>query len=218
MSVPPVLRSAQATVALGAVLLLVVAAGGWFLVVGPASGSLGTARTELSDARDANGRLAVRMRRLEQQQSALPEVRLAADELATLFPPTADQPGFFQQVDRAAQLAGIRPRQVTSLSPGTPVPWEPDAAAEGDEPGADPGAGAADGDSPPELAVQAVAITVEATYPQARVMVAALERMERSLLISSLSVAVGEDGRTAVVTITGSAFVAPPLGEAPAVD
>lgn len=210
MTVPAALRTAKATIAAGVAVLLLVAAAGWLVLLGPATGTLGTADTALEDGRLANQQLGERLRELEAQREQMPDFRTDAGHLAVLFPPTADQPGFFDLIDAAARRAGIAPRAVTTLSPTAPQPVveapDPAAAEEAAE-----GGEAAAPPPPPDLAVQTVTLTVEATYAQTLVFVAALERMDRSFLVTSLEVSADEEAGAVVTTVTGSTFVAPPV-------
>lgn len=202
----------RGTLVIGLLVLLLVAAGSWFLLLRPSVNELDEARTELVDTLDANRLLTVRLRGLEQQRDELRATEATAADLQVVFPPTADQPGFFRMVDRAAAAAGISPDQITTLSPTAPVPAsvlaaEDAGAAQGDVADATEGAGRAR-----DLAVQLVEISVEATPEQTQALLAGLERMDRALLVQSLVLtASSEEKGTTTTQITGSAFVAPPL-------
>jgi hypothetical protein len=214
MSLPQALRTPSATVALGVVVLLLVGLGGWMLLVGPAAGALGTAQAELSDARDSTDMLRVKLRRLQQQADELGPVTQQADELATLFPATADQPGFFALMADATRQAGISPRNVTTLSPTAPVPWTPGATPAASGATGASGAGgttAGSAGTVTDLAVQQVEVSVEADYDQARRLLEQLERMDRSFLLQSVTVTADEGGGSFLVSATGSTFVAAPL-------
>lgn len=210
------LRTVRATAAVGATAVALVLVLGWMVLVGPATGALGTAREELLDSQDGNRLLSARLARLEAQRQDLSAVTEVADELAVLFPPTADQPGFFRMVDRAAAAAGLAPRQVTTLSPTVPVieATEATEAAEGGTEGSseestDGSREPAEGTAPAPataVAVQSVVVTVEGTYEQGQRLLAELERLDRSFLVQSVTVS-GEEART--IAITGSTFVAP---------
>lgn len=190
------LRTVGATLALGALALVLVAAGGWLVLVGPARAELSAVRGHVIDTSEANALTALRLRGLEQQADDLGAVTTVADDLAALFPPTADQPGFFALLDEAAAGAGIAPGRVTTLSPTVPLtPPEQDPATA-------------------PLAEQSVTVDVEATDLQARRLLARLEEMERSLLVQSVTVTRSSEegaGATSRLAISGSTFVAPPV-------
>lgn len=199
------LRTPTATITLGCTLLALTAVLGWFLLVGPATSALGEVRTKADAAAALNTSMTGELRRLEEQRDGLREIQAEADELAVMFPPTADQPGFFATVTRAATRAGIGPKAITTLSPtapvarttGTPTTPEDRAAAL----------------AAAQVAVQTVTITVEASYAQAHDLLRNLERMDRSLLMVSVAVNGDPAAGQLVVSITGSTFVAPPLPE-----
>lgn len=197
------MRTPAATTALGVTTLLLTAALGWLLLVGPATSTLGEVRAKGAAAAAQSSGLARQLRTLEDQRDGLDEVRREADRLAVMFPPTADQPGFFAMVTEAAALAGIGPQQLTTLSPTAPVAQTSGTPATPEE----QAAAAAEA----ELAVQTVTITVEASYDAVRDLLLNLERMDRSLLISSVNVNGDAGGGSLTVAIEGRTFVAPPL-------
>jgi hypothetical protein len=203
------LASARTNLVLGLVVLLLVAAVAWLALLGPTLGAIGAAREDLTDRTDTNALLRVRLHALEKRAADLSEVHASARELTTVFPATADQPGFFALIDEAAADAGISPEQITTLSPAAPLPagTDPAAAAEG---------APVDGTVAP-LAVQEVTVILTAGYDQARELLARLESMDRAFLVRSLAVvrdrSGGDDAAagTTTVTITGRTYVAPPL-------
>jgi hypothetical protein len=203
------LASARTNLVLGALVLLLTAAAGWLVLLGPTQGDIGAARQQLTDRTDANALLAVRLKALEKQAADLSEVHSTARELAAVFPPTADQPGFFALMDAAAAEAGIAPEQITTLSPTAPL-------AVGADPAAAPAPPTEPVDAP--LAVQAVTVTLTTSYDRARRLLGRLEEMDRAFLVQSVTVATegsgggnAASGGTTTVTITGNTFVAPPV-------
>lgn len=197
------LRTPTATVILGVAGMVLVAALGWLFLVGPVTGSLGDARGEGAALSERNATMTAQVRGLESQRDGLSKIRALADELGVMFPPTADQPRFFRTVAAAAFKAGIGPKDITTLSPTAPVAQMTGTPATVEE------RTAALAQS--ELAVQSVTITVETSYVQARDLLANLERMDRSLLVQSVSVSGDGEGGKVVVSISGSTFVAPPV-------
>lgn len=213
------LKTASATIALGVAGLLVMAIGAWVMLVGPIVGEIGAAGEARTQAQDANDNLQLQLTSLGRQAADLPQTNRVADRVEEIWPPTADQPGFFEQVAEAADVAGIRPANVTALSPGVPViverdasgmPVKPNAAV---DPAADPAA--APVSDTRRVAVQAVTISVTGTYDELSNLLENLEEMPRAMLIGSVELtASDEDGLT--MTIGGSTFVAPPLDRAKA--
>ena len=211
------LRSPSATLVLGGLGLLLLAAAGWLLLLGPLTEDVGTARQAADDAVDRNQVVAGQLADLEERAQDLRATRQAAEELERLVPPTADQPGFFALVDEAAAAAGYAPRDITTLSPTVPVP----VAA-----GADPAAPAAPAEPPvagdgaeaaaapvAEYAVQTVSMTLTGSYEQATRLLTRLGGLDRAVLVRSISLS-GEAGSpTLTLTLSGTTFVAPPVPE-----
>ena len=210
------LRSASATGLLGGLLVLVVAALGWVLLLGPATAHVSEQREAAEAAADRSTLLAGQLARLQAKAQDLGDTEEAEERLAALFPPTADQPGFFAQVGKAALEAGYSPAEITSLSPSAPTPLAPPvpeaAPVEGEattDPATDPTAGPAA--VPADLATQTVTMTLTGSYDEARRLLAGLERLDRAYLVRSVSLA-GEAGSSSLtLSISGVTYVAPPV-------
>lgn len=201
------LKTPRATMIIGIVALLVIAAVSWTLVIGPKTSQLSTVRTQIQDTRDQNDLLRIQLARLVKQSGDLDDVRQTAEALADKFPPTADQPGLFQEVTAAAVDAGIGADGVTTLAPSPPTVGE----------GADAAVPAQPATGGEQLARQAVSISVEGGYQETQRLLENLEQMGRAYLITSVSLnGGGEDGFT--TTLTGDMFVMPPLTDPDDVD
>jgi Tfp pilus assembly protein PilO len=199
------LGTPAATRLLGTLSLLVVAALGWTVVVGPETGTLADTRAEIESTRDQNAVLTGQLASLEKQVSQLGETRRTARDLAALFPPTADQPGLFEEVTAAAVDAGIGPEGVKSLAPSPPV-------LGGASPGAPPADPAAPADpTGVQLARQTVTVSVSGTYDQTQRLLANLEQMSRAYLVGSVTLAGDATTGAYTTTIEGDMFVMPPV-------
>lgn len=213
------LSTPGATKVVGSLALLVVAGLGWVLVVGPETDTLARAREEVTTVRDQNVVLTSQLAVLERQREGLAETRRDARRLAALFPPTADQPGLFEEVTAAAVDAGIGPQGVTTLTPTPPqlgTTGDASAAAPAADPPADPPADpAADPAAAPAagalLARQTVTVAVTGTYDETQRLLENLEHMPRAYLVTSVSLASGSEGGDFTTTITGDMFVMPPV-------
>jgi hypothetical protein len=212
------LRSASGTLVLGILAIAVLVVASWLLLISPVLGKTSDANDAIEAAQDRNLLMTSQVTALETQQQNLSRYEDTADELAELFPPTADQPGFFAAVVEAADRAGIPADQVTALSPSAPQLLGPDGQP------LSPDEVAAQGTDSPEVtdvAEQTVQVTAEASYSQAQQLLANLERMDRAFVVTALSVDDGNsdgDGEgfapaTLTVSITGSTYVASPLTE-----
>lgn len=200
------LGTPTATKIVGAIGLLVVAAVGWTLVVGPETGRLEEARQQVVEIQDQNALLSVQLTALVQQQAELGDTRSIARRLARKFPPTADQPGLFEMVTTAAVGAGIGAEGVTTLTPTPPVVSGADAAA------ADPAAGTTQAaPAGAQLARQTVTVSVTGSYDQTQQLLVNLENMDRAYLITTVSLAGDAEGGAFTTTITGDMFVMPPV-------
>ena len=212
------LRSASATGLIGGLLVLVVAALGWVLLLGPATAHVSEQREAAEAAADRSTLLAAQLARLQAQAQDLGDTEEAEERLAALFPPTADQPGFFAQVGKAALEAGYSPAEITSLSPSAPTPLAPpvpEAAPVEGETATDPASAAAA--VPADLATQTVTMTLTGSYDEARRLLAGLERLDRAYLLRSVSLS-GEAGSSSLtLSISGVTYVAPPV-PAPSTD
>jgi Tfp pilus assembly protein PilO len=194
-------RTPGATKVLGTGGLLLTAALGWVFVVGPQVSALAGVRLDIEETRGQNVVLGQQLALLKQQSLELGETRSVARGLAARFPPTADLPELFRTVTDAAVDAGIGARGVTTLAPSAPV-----------VPGTDPSTGLPlDPGSEPTAARQTVSVSVTGTYLQTEKLLENLEQMTRAYLITSLTLAAGEEPGTFLTAITGDMFVMAPL-------
>ena len=194
------LGTPMATKGLGAASLLLIAGAGWMFVVGPQTSELAGVREETASAESQNQLLGTQLVKLEAQAANLAETRKTADALAAMFPPTADQPGLFEQVTRAAAGAGISGKRITALTP-TPPSFGP----------ADPAAGVQPADQARrELATQTVTVSVEGGYAESVQLLTNLERIPRAFLIKDLAIAPGASPGSYATSVTGDMFVMPP--------
>lgn len=193
------LRTPGATKLLGALALVVIAGAGWLLVLGPTTATLADVHEQTDAARAQNQLLAAQLLTLQDQAAHLDDTRETARALSTKFPPTADQPGLFEQVTDAATGAGIGPKDVTALTPTPPTVGGVDPAA-GVQPTAPTG----------NLARQTVTVSVEGDFAATQELLENLEELPRAYLITSVTLGGGAVGGQYTTTITGDMFVMPP--------
>lgn len=196
------LGTPTATKIIGGLSLLVVAALGWIFVVGPETSTLSDRRESIESTRDQNVLLAAQLAQLEQQREQLGATRRTAAALAEKFPPTADQPGMFEEITAAAVEAGIGADGVTALVPTPPSIGAADPAAP-----ADPAAAAGGG----LLARQTVTVSITGTYDQTQRLLENLEHMERAYLVRTVAVTGDPETGTYTTTVGGDMFVMPPV-------
>lgn len=203
-----------ATKVLGGLSLAVVAALGWTFVVGPETSTLADTRLQIESVRDQNTVLAAQLATLQKQREELGATRQAARELAVKFPPTADQPGLFEQVTAAAVDAGIGPDGVTTLAPTPPSLGGTDPAAGTAAPaatGTDPAADPAAATGGTLLARQTVTVSVAGSYDETQRLLENLEHMPRAYLISTITLSGDAATGEYTTTIAGDMFVMPPV-------
>jgi hypothetical protein len=194
------LRSPAGTKILGALALLLVAALGWLLVVGPETTALAEVRTQIAEAETQNDALRQQLTVLKEQQEQLPQTRAASDALTARIPATADQPGLFAAVAEAVADAGIPAEDLTALTPTPPVIGTGDETA---------GVQLPTEGAPANVATQTVTVSVEATYAETQQLLDNLEQMPRAYLVTSLTVAAAEGSGQFSTTIAGNMFVMP---------
>lgn len=201
------LRTVPATLIIGGVALVAALGLGWMLLLGPLVGDIGEASQGRTDAQDRNSGMTLKLSQLQQQADELPQTQQTAEQLTAIFPPTADQPGFFAEVADAATDAGIDPRDILSLDPEAPQFLDPAVV--------DPDSPAPNVDE--QIAVQNVTISLKGTYVQLSSVLANLEKMDRAYLVQSVDLVQsdGEQKNDLTLTVVGATFVAPPLGPAP---
>ena len=198
-------NSPTASKVVGSLCLVAVTALGWTFVVGPETSSLSETHAQVDAARAQNDALTLQLSQLKEQQAELRKTRTVADELAAKFPPTADQPGLFEQVTGAAVAAGIGPDGVTTLAPTPPMIGSATGGVTADQP--EVGSGT--------LATQTVTVSVTGSYDQTQRLLDNLEHMQRAYLITSVALSgSGEDtDSTFTTTIAGQMYVMPPVAE-----
>lgn len=198
------LGTPTATKIVGAVSLVAVAALGWTLVVGPETSALSDRRDEIDSTRSQNLLLAADLAELERQREELGATRRTADSLAEKFPPTADQPGLFEEVTAAAVEAGIGAEGVTTLTPTPPtIGAAIDPAA--------PATPAAADDTGGLLARQLVTVSVTGNYDQTQRLLENLEQMQRAYLVRTIALAGDPVTGAYTTTVSGEMFVMPPV-------
>jgi Tfp pilus assembly protein PilO len=204
------LNSPTASKVVGGLCMAAIVALGWTLVVGPETSNLSETRTQVDAARQQNTALLQQLSQLKSAETELKKTRRVAQELQKKFPPTADQPGLFEQVTAAAVDAGIGPSGVTTLAPTPPVIGSATGGVTAAAPA--PGAGT--------VASQEVSVAVTGSYDQTEQLLENLEHMSRAFLITSVALAGGADdsGGDFTTTISGQMFVMPPLADPGDVD
>jgi Tfp pilus assembly protein PilO len=219
-----------------AVVLLLAA--GWFLLVAPQRSEAAALAEQAQAQRDANDQLQLKIQQLTAQAAdlAAEEERLA--ELRVKVPETPELPPLVRLLTAAAAASGA---DLRALAPGEPTllvdpaaaPVAPPADSGGTAaaagPAAAPAAGAAPAQAAAPGAVSAPAaasaatgslhflpltVTTQGTYSQLVAFLDAVEELDRSLLVTGLTLSSERDDQTGGVGVTATiqtrAFVSPP--------
>ena len=192
---------------------LVIAAGGWFLVISPKRSEAADLRAQAEQQQSANATLETQLQVLKAQAKDLPKEQAKLAAVSAKIPADPALPNLIRALLSAASDSGV---ELVSLSPGEPVvaaAAAPVAAAPAPAQGqAAPPAG--------QLAEIPLSINVVGDYFEVQRFMAELEDLPRAVLVSTLDLAPGTsptageggpsaaDGSSLTTTIEGKVFMA----------
>lgn len=201
---------------LGAVLLI---AGSFFFLAKPQLAERNKSRTASADAAAAAASLRSQLTDLERKQTDLPAAQAQVDDLFRKFPNSYQQGQWVQMIISVAASTHVK---VTSITPMRaidasqqidPATGQPLAAALPQSTGTatgTTGTPAAPVEFP--LAQSQITLVAEGSVSDLDAFLAALESMERPMLIDSVALSsASDDGGNASVSITGKTFLSRPL-------
>lgn len=209
------LKTAPATILLGSLALVVLAALAWVGLIGPALDDRSATSTARTDIQDRNQTVRMQLARLREQAADLPATDKRAARLETSFPVTADLPALFEDISDLAQEAGLTPGQVLGLSPDAPTVLGSDPAAPAPAAGSagTTGGTAGSGASTPapgaDVGVQKIQLSFEGDYDQLVDVLRGIETMPRAYLVSAVTVSSTETSLK--LDVEGTSFIMPPL-------
>lgn len=186
-------------------ILALLLAGVYFLVISPRLNEASNIRGEVENAVAANAQTQQRIDNLKASEGRIEEMLPFANRLAGFFPPDANQKVLFRQIKDAGAASGIADLDITSVEPGPPAFGLTNA--EGGAQATDTAEGAAAPTAANQIASQTLRITASASVSEGLDLLSRLERLDRSFLISSVSVTSGENGSE--VSIEGLMFMLP---------
>ena len=118
-------------VLLGVILMVAIAAGGWFLGVQPSLAGAFDSLAQQSDVRQQNDALQAKLVALEEAQAELPALETQLAGLNASVPATDAQSALLESIDELAGAAGVT---VSRVSVETPLPYgAPGAVVDGAE-------------------------------------------------------------------------------------
>jgi Tfp pilus assembly protein PilO len=103
---------------IAAVITVVVALLGFFLLIYPVFGDIDDTQTQLDQAIEEEDRLQAELERLQAAQEDLPRLQRQLAKFQRAVPPVADLPGLINQLQTTADVAGV---DFFSISPGEPL-------------------------------------------------------------------------------------------------
>jgi Tfp pilus assembly protein PilO len=178
------MRSKRAVLALGTVLLVLVALAGWKFVISPELDAGNQAKATLEDTNtkitQAESDIAKQCKVLTDIQTVLAQAR----NNQAKFPPTADVSQLFTQIRLAANIAGIPTQNITTVQAPAPAIGDITTVAE-----------------------MPVTIDVIAKPTDVTKFLAALEAMPRSFIVTNMAVTGSSTAGSEAVTINGNAFI-----------
>jgi Tfp pilus assembly protein PilO len=205
-------------VALAAVAALVLAAGGWFLLVSPKRANAAALRTQVSEKQQANKVLQTQIAALKAQAKDLPKQQATLAAVAAKIPNNGAMPTLIRSLNSAAADTGV---ELVSMAPTAPTAVAPAAAASGTTTAA---AGAARTSGAAAAAVgtlESVGVTlnVVGSYFQVAEYLDRLEGLARAFRVTTFAVVPGsnpvkpsvsqpttDSGKVLSATITGLVF------------
>ena len=177
------------------VALLVIVAAGWFLAISPQKHKVSNLGAQSASQEQANSGLKVKLAELTAQASAVPSEEAAVAAVTQKIPSDPDMPDYVRTLTTIAGQTGV---DLISVAPGVPTAVTVAAAAAPAAAAATPSASAstavaAAAPATPAVNLQAisVALTVQGGYFQIQQFTAALQRLSRSTVLTTVSIAPG---------------------------
>lgn len=191
-------------VALTAVLIVVIVAGGWFLLIAPKHSKAADIRAQSAAQVSANLALQTQLQTLKAQAKALPQQQAKLAAVAAKIPDNPALPSLIRALSVAADDANV---ELLSLAPGHPAVVTAPAAATAVAPVAPVGTGAAapaaataPGASAGTLEAISVNLSVVGSYFQVEQFLDRLESLQRAMKVGNLSLSLGSNPVKVAVT------------------
>lgn len=164
----------------------------WSLLLSPRLSEAEVLDTQAADLQLAQLSSLRKQQDLQSLADALPDAARQAQQVFARMPQSAQQPKLLRQLTKAATEAGIPAEGVSVINTGVPVAVEVDAGTSG-----------------VALATMQVDMTVEGTEKSVLVFLGNLQSLERSFVITTVTLDQRDDAGKIVWTmsVTGSLFV-----------
>jgi Tfp pilus assembly protein PilO len=173
------------------VAVLVIIAAGWFLAISPQKHKASSLSSQATSEEQTNDGLHNRVTALTAQMSAVPAEEASVAAIAAKIPADPELPSYVRALSTIASQTGV---DLISISPGTPTAVVVAAATVAPAPAASGGATAsaapvAAAPSPASLQAISLGIDVQGGYFQIQQFTAAMQRLARSTVVTTLSLA-----------------------------
>ena len=225
-------------IGLTVLVVLVIMAGGWFLLISPKNSEASDLTTQVAAKQVENSGLTTRLALLKGQAKGLPVQQAKLARVAAKIPDNPALPALIRALDKAAAETDV---ELVSLSPTTPAAYASVGAAVTPvvpAPAAAP-AVATGSATPPALVPQVaaasplqqigVSLNVVGSYFQVEQFLDRLENLQRAFKVNGFTLAPGTNplkvspaaastaqlGKTLTATITGQVFLVPAAVAAP---
>jgi Tfp pilus assembly protein PilO len=178
------------------VALLVIVAAGWFLAISPQKHKVSSLGAQSAAQEQTNTGLHLKLTELTAQMSAVPSEEAAVAAVTQKIPNDPAMPDYVRTLTTIASQTGV---ELVSIAPGAPATVTVAAAtvpaAAAATPSASASASAAVQAAPaaPAVSLQSipVALNVQGGYFQIQQFTAALQRLARSTVVTSIAIAPG---------------------------
>jgi Tfp pilus assembly protein PilO len=180
-------------VALTVLLVLVILAGGWFLLVSPKKSEADEIKAQVATQQTANSALRTQLSVLRSQAKALPREQAKLAAVAAKIPDNPALPALIRALTRAADESGV---ELSTLAPTPPaVVAVPEVAAATPSPGATRAPSttvAASGTSAGQLQSIGVNVTVYGGFFQVEQFLDRLESLTRAMKVTAVTMSPGK--------------------------
>ena len=163
---------------------LVIAAGGWFLLISPKRSDAAALRDQAAVKEQGNQVLVTQLAQLKAQAKALPAQQAKLAAVAAKIPGTTALPALVRALNAAADDTGV---ELLSISPGGPIAVDATGPVAGTPTTAKSAAGASVG----TLQSIPVALNVVGSYFQVAEYLDKLENLARAFRVTGLSLTPG---------------------------
>ena len=173
------------------VALLLIVAAGWFLAIAPQKHKVSSIGAQSASQEQINSGLRVKLSTLTAQMSAVPSEEAAVAAITQRIPSSPDMPDYVRALTTIAGQTGV---ELVSIAPAAPAAVALPAAAVAPAAAATPSASASAvqaAPAAPAVSLQAisVALTVQGGYFQIQQFTAALQRLPRSTVLTTVAIA-----------------------------